>query len=62
MNNWRVWQVGDKIKYSWDEFDGKGSLIGTLTEAAADHAIVRAEGMNLWVEDFNADMFERISR
>lgn len=60
MGNWREWKIGDKIKYSWNEFDGSGSTIGIVTEVDKDHIIVRADDMNLWCEDFNCDMFQKI--
>lgn len=60
MSKWREWKLGDKIKYSWNEFDGSGSTVGTVTEIEADHIIVRADDMNLWCEDFNSDMFQKI--
>lgn len=61
MKNWRNWSVGDKIKWSWDEFDGKGSVIGVLTSKENDHAIVEADGMHLWVDDIMQDMFQKVS-
>ena len=60
MSKWREWKLGDTIKYSWNEFDGSGSTVGTVTEIEADHIIVRADDMNLWCEDFNCDMFQKI--
>lgn len=59
-NNWRNWNIGDKIKYSWDDFDGKGVLIGTLIKKAAEHAIVEADGTKLWLDDFTQDMFCKV--
>ena len=60
MGNWREWKIGDTIRYSWNEFDGSGSTIGIVTEVDKDHIIVRADDMNLWCEDFNCDMFQKI--
>lgn len=60
MSNWREWKIGDTIRYSWNEFDGSGSTVGFVTEVEADHIIVRADDMNLWCEDFNCDMFQKI--
>ena len=37
---WREWGIGDIIRYSWNEFDGKGSIIGRLTIKETDHGIV----------------------
>ena len=61
MQNWREWKIGDKVKYSWNEFAGKGSLIGLLTIQEEDHAIVEAEDMHLWLDDDTKDMFRKIS-
>ena len=61
MSNWRSWNIGDTIRYSWNDFDGHGSLLGTLAEMHEDHAIVKADGMNLWLSDETADMFSRES-
>ena len=60
-NYWRLWKIGDTIRYSWNDFDGHGSLLGILAEMHEDHAIVRADGMSLWVCDETADMFSRES-
>lgn len=57
MDNWRTWKVGQKVIHTVNEFDGYMQMQGVVTEVHSDHAIVRANGMNLWVEDFNADMF-----
>lgn len=60
MNNWNKWEIGDKIKWKWEEWDGKGSMIGILVEKEADHAIVKANNMNLWLDNDTSDMFEKI--
>lgn len=62
MQNWKEWKIGDQIKWSWNEFDGKGSMIGTLTEVYDDHAIMVAEGLDIWIDDCFSDMFEKISK
>lgn len=59
--NWREWSIGDKIRFSWNEFDGKGSMIGVVEKKEKDHIIVFADDMHLWVDDSFQDMFERIS-
>ena len=58
--NWREWSIGDRIKWSWDEWDGKGSVIGIFAAKEEDHAIVEADGMRLWVDDGTQDMFCKI--
>ena len=60
MENWRNWNIGDKIRWSWEEFDGKGSTVGVLTSKEEDHAIVEADGMDLWVDDIMQDMFCKV--
>ena len=56
---WRKWKVGDRVKDTVNDFDGRGSWNGTLTEMHEDHAIVEADGMHLWLDDDTADMFQR---
>lgn len=61
MMNWRNADLGQKVVYSVTDFDGKGSFPGSVTEKYSDHLIIRIENefmeMNLWVDDFNVDMF-----
>lgn len=54
---WRKWKVGDSVLYTYNEFDGHGSCMGTVTEIHPDHAIVKANGMNLWCDDDTAHHF-----
>lgn len=61
MQNWKLWNIGDAILYHWDEFDGKGSLLGILVEKHEDHAIVEAAGMHLWVSNETIDLFKHIA-
>lgn len=58
--NWRKAVVGVEVRYSWYDFDGSGSAVGVVVEVASDHVIVRANGMSLWVDDSNAEMFEEV--
>lgn len=58
MSDWRTWNIGDKVTYAWDEFDGKGSIEGEVKEKYADHLIIAADGMALWCDDSFADMFK----
>lgn len=55
---WRTWKAGQHVKYVVNDFDGRGEFDGVVKEVSADHAIVEADGMTLWVEDFNQDMFK----
>lgn len=57
--NWKELKVNDHVIYSWNEFDGCGSVKGTVTKIHDDHVIVKADGQNLWIDDDNADMFRK---
>ena len=57
MSDWRTWNIGDKVTYAWNEFDGKGSIEGEVKEKYADHLIIAADGMALWCDDSFAHMF-----
>lgn len=47
-------QIGDTVKYTYSEFDGSGTVIGTITDIAEDHIIMSEDGMNYWF--FNEDI------
>ena len=49
---------GTKANFAWNDFDGKGTITGVVTETHIDHLIVRGEEMDLWCDDDNVDMFE----
>jgi hypothetical protein len=55
--DWRNWKPGRPTVYEYHEFDGCGSLKGIITETAADHAIMEADGMRLWIDDDMEYMF-----
>lgn len=57
MIDWKKLNVGDKVKYSWNEFDGQGNMNCVVTTIESDHAIVSADDMTLWLDDDNANMF-----
>jgi len=63
MVDWRTLKVNDKLTYTVDDFDGKGTFPATVTEVHQDHVVASVKEeymeMNLWVDDFNADMFTR---
>lgn len=61
MDNWREYTLGDIIQYTWNEFDGSGSLIGMIITKESDHAIVKVNDMNLWLDDTNQYMFKKIN-
>lgn len=54
---WRKWNIGDRVQYIVNEFDGCRSWNGILTEMHEDHAIVEADGMKLWLDDDTQDLF-----
>ena len=58
MDDWKRLHVGDKVVYHWNEFDGKGEMVGTVTEVEPDHVIVLADSMNLWLDDDTKNMFD----
>ena len=60
--NWKNWKIGDKIKWSTNDFDGKTETIGVLTKMDEDHAIVEADGMHLWVDDDTCENFTKEGR
>ena len=59
MINWRKLKVNDKLIYHVDEFDCVRPIDydATVTKVESDHIIAECEGMNLWIDDFNSDMF-----
>lgn len=59
MLDWRTLQIGEKLTYTVDEFDGRSQDEVEVTEVHEDYAIARLDDMNLWISDFNADMFSR---
>ena len=60
--SWHDWNEGDVIRYHWNDFDGQGSLTGSLAAKYEDHAIVKTEdGQTLWIDDSTQNLFRRIS-
>lgn len=59
MKEWRNLELGETVTWHWNDFDGKGSVTGTITEVEKDHAILRADGMNLWIDDDTKENFTR---
>ena len=51
--------VNDKVLFSYADFDGSGVLTGIITEVHQDHAVAICDGMTLWIDADNADMFRR---
>ena len=64
---WKSWNVGDRVKYTYEEFGGSGSYDGTITEKFEDHLIMECDfpdnDMHLWIDDITNSgslKFERI--
>lgn len=57
---WQNWNIGDTIRWYWNEFDGKGSVLGVLTVKEPDHIIIEADGMHLWCDDDTEENFKRV--
>lgn len=57
---WNNYKVGDRIEYSWNEFDGTGKLRGKIIEVAEDYAIAECDGMKLWIDEDTEYQFRRI--
>lgn len=58
--SWKTWNIGNTIRYTADEFDGYSEFVGVVTEKENDHLIVEADGMKLWCEEFNQNMFRKV--
>lgn len=61
MLDFRTVKIGDKVKFESHDFDGAVTRYGVVTEVEDDHAIVRADGMNLWLDDYTAGQFSLIA-
>ena len=53
--------VGDKVKYHYDECDGRGCIIAEVTQVFDDHAIAETHGMSLWIDKDTAFQFQKIA-
>lgn len=58
--NWKKYRVGDIVEYSWNEFDGKGKIIATVTQVEEDHAIAEADDMKLWIDNDTVENFRKL--
>ena len=58
-NDWRSLKLQDKVIWSWKDFDGSGSLVGTVIEIHENHLLILADDQVLWLDDSNSDMFEK---
>ena len=55
--NWRNWEIGRPTIFETHEFDGDNLVSGIISEIHPDHAILNADGMNLWIDDDSQYMF-----
>lgn len=55
--DWRNWKIGRPTIFETHEFDGDSLTQGIITEIHYDHAILKADGMNLWIDDDSQYMF-----
>ena len=55
--DWKNLKLGDPILYYGQEFDGKFSFNGYVEKIFEDHVIVKADGMDLWLDDDTKDLF-----
>lgn len=55
---WRKLKVGDRVLYIVNDFDGRGTFSGIITEKDESHAIAEVDGMHLWIDDSTEDMFQ----
>ena len=56
---WKKLNIGDPVIYSWNDFDGSGSIPAIITEKTDDHAIATADGMHLWIDQDTQKMFKK---
>ena len=60
-NDWRKWNLEDRVEYFWKDFEGSGSIEGSVTKVESDHLIVTTDdSMNLWVDDSTAESFIKL--
>ena len=60
MLDFRTVKIGDRVKFTSDEFEVHIEREGIVGKTEDDHAIVYAGGMGLWLDDTTAYQFEMI--
>ena len=60
MLDFRTVKIGDRVKFTTDEFEVRIEREGIVVKTEDDYAIVRADGMDLWLDDATAYQFEMI--
>ena len=58
--SWEKYNIGDKVRWSWNDVDGGGYMDGEVTEIHEDHVTVIAGGTRLWMDEDTEHMFSRI--
>lgn len=63
IKNWKTKKPGDKLLWTWNDFDGSGSMEVVVTECHSDHLIAEnSDGdMHLWLDDDNAQDYYEIN-
>lgn len=60
MRAWESLEVGDRVCFRWDEFDGKGTLNCYISSIHKDHAIAMDYDANrYWIDDDTKHMFQK---
>ena len=54
-----MYEIGDKLEFYGEEFDGKFCIPCVVTEVHDDHCIAKGDGMTLWIDDGNAYLFRK---
>lgn len=61
VDNWSKLQVGDKLVWMIDDFDGSSETHCTVTEVHDDHAIAyednSSDSMSLWIDEYTQEDF-----
>lgn len=58
----KTYTVGEKVKFTSDEFDGHVETMVTVVEVNDDLAIAKAEGgKNFWIDEDTDYMFTKIN-
>lgn len=58
LKNWREQKIGNKVRYTWNEFDGCGSEVCEVTSVDDVRLIASHNGLNYWCDDDTMEMFE----
>lgn len=54
IENWKNKKPGDKLLWTWNDFDGQGSMEVTVTECHNDHLIAEHDDIHIWIDDDTA--------